>query len=397
MGTAGFGLVLGCILVGFFLALPVDDLRQQLADALGFSRLLDRTRFFIADADMDSVLYLVVLPCFIMSSLFAFSAVSATNRMKTRSGNHSTNLKVFFISFMVLGAALWLVLLFRSNFSTTWERWLAVTTVFGALGIVATLSSFCAAEDPLPALPARLRSRATFLPFRPFRPGSIHGFYFTIMANTILIFPAIYVLSNYLEGRMFLPPMFGLTALILSFLYLSASIGMVLSTFVSLERARMAFQSGLVTLVVFLPLILFAILHRFERIPFLSPLDPGLLSPVVAFGSLTTGFYEQTGMSIEGIRVEYRGSIFPYEIALGSFRFQAIFPTVVAYILLGSVLMYWARRRLKERKGWVGAILKPPDPSGPAPALTDSTPADAAPPEPVEEMGTGEGEMGNGE
>jgi hypothetical protein len=352
MGTAAFGVVLAIILMAYFFALPRLAFREQAASLLGFARLLGRSHRFIPSPDLDSFLYLLALPGFVMVSLFAFSAVSATNRLKTRAGNRSTNLKLFFLGFMFCGAGLWLLMLFRAKFGTTWERWLATTTFFGALGVVATLSSFFAAEDPVSSLPPRLRAVARFPLLRPLRPGASNGFLFTLSVNALLLLPVVFILAEHLrtDRALFMAPMFGLVSLILAFLFLSGSAGVFLSTVVKNERVRMALQSGVVTLVIFLPLILYAVLHHFERLPTLPLLEPGLLSPVVAFGSLTTGFFEFYGAGSIPTPAAEAGTIFPYEISLGKVHFPAFAPTILAYLVLGTVLFALARKRTLARE-----------------------------------------------
>jgi len=345
--TAGFGMIFGATLIAF-LSMPLDPSMARLAGRILGLRLLTDVlpRAGTAPA-LDGFLYLFVLPAFVFASLFAFSAISGTNRIKTRSGNRSTNLKIFFISFMACGAALWLVLLQRASYATLWGHWKASITFFGALGIVATLSSFFAAEDPDSALPSRQRTGRRFSPLRFLRPGSENGFVFTLVLNMFLMLPTLWVLDRFIGDpkHRFLFPMIGLSVTLLSFLYLSGTIGLLFSTLIRNERARMALQSGVVTVFIFLPLIAFASLHRFEDLIFLSPLDPGLLSPIVAFGSLTTGFYDMSGLDTTKLKIGM-GTPFPFEVRVGRRRIPAFISTVLAHLLLGTGLLALARKRL---------------------------------------------------
>ncbi|MHC5080913.1 MAG: ABC transporter permease, partial [Planctomycetota bacterium] len=318
--TAVFGMFVGVATVLFLSALETKRLTSLAVSLLGLQGMVSRRYFtFSAPDPADAFLYLFALPGFVILAIFVFAAISATNRIKPRSGNRSTNLKVFFLGFMFTGTALWFVLMFRERLPTVWQRWQTAITFFGAFGVVATLSSFFAAEDPAHHLPARLRRPPRLTLLSLFWPGSTNGFVFTLTTTALLLPPSVLLLNRFMRVKddAFLFPMAGLAVTILSFLFLSASTGVLLSTLIRNERARMAAQAGIVVFLFFFPLIAYAALHQFEPLPSLSPVDPGLFSPVIAFGSLTTGFYEKSGIEANPGQMESR-AIFPFDVSVGS-------------------------------------------------------------------------------
>jgi hypothetical protein len=352
MGTAAAGITLAAGIPSFLLGLP-EPLQVQAALLLGIDPWIQRYTFIQAPAPWTTFLYLFAVPAFLWTAFFAFSAISATNHLKSRSGNRSTNLKVFYLAFLVGAMALWWAIVGREAFTSSWDRWAAVATLFGAAGMLATLSAFFAAEEPVHALPAVLRRPARLRILQPFLPGSWNGFAFTLVVNAVLLLPAVFLATRFLADpkapdRSFLFPLAGLSLTILGFLFLCASWGVLLSTFVRQERFRMALQSLLVILLLFGPLVAFAVLHRFRELPFVSIADPGLLSPVVAFGSLTTGFFE-TVLRVSKDTVPV--SIFPFEARLGGAALPAFLPSLAFDLLLGSVLLAVGLRRLRRASG----------------------------------------------
>jgi hypothetical protein len=336
MGTAASGLLIGAALPAFAANLPPEYQRQAVT-LLGFDlRLLPR--FVPAPASpWMSLLYLGVVPAFLGAAFFAFSAVSASNRLKTRAENRSTNLKIFYVALLYGGTALWWALVQAEPFTTLWARWATVATLFGAVGVLATLSAFFSAEEPVAALPA------------PLRPGSVNGFAFTLAANALLLAPAVLLADRFMDSALgprnsFALPLLGIAVTILGFLYLAGATGLFLSSVFRSERLRMALQSALASLLLFAPLVGFAVLHRFRDLPSVSALDPGLLSPVVTFGTLTTGWFETAVPAGSGVAAV---SVFPFQARLGKAFFPAFSVSVAFDLLLGTILLWIAWRRLR--------------------------------------------------
>lgn len=349
-GTAGFGMLLAVGLVGFASLPYPPGGAAVIGRILGIEALVDLFPRALPLAPLDAFLHLLVLPVYILASVFAFSAIAAVNRIKTRAGNRSTNLKVFFLLFNAGGLALWSVLLFRTSFGAPWEKWRAAIMLFGALAVVSVLSSFFAAEDPQARLPVRLRTRRRFSPMRLFNPGSDNGVFYNLAVNLLVLPAAAVTLSVFMDGPEYRIPLVALAATTFAFLFFSSAAGYFLSTVVVTERLRMVLQSTLVVAFVFLPLIAFASLHRFKKILFLSPFDPGLASPIVAFGSLTSGYYDQAGLKAERLSSTPLTE-FPFEAALGGWSFPAYLSSVALFAVLGVLLALWGRARMRRIEG----------------------------------------------
>jgi hypothetical protein len=329
------------------------EYQARAAALLGFDLEFTQWFYTVEAEPWMSFLYLLVVPLYVAGSFFAFSAVSAANRLKPRAENRSTNLKVFYVAFLYVGTALWWILIHQETIPSAWTRWAAMATLFGATGVMATLSAFFAAEEPVHALPEALRRRARWLLFQPLRPGSVNGFWFTLIVNAVLLAPSVVLASRFMTaftgtGVSFALPLVGLALTILSFLFLTGSMGLFLSSLFRNERLRMGLQSAFASFLLFAPLVAYAVLHRFKELPFVSFADPGLLSPVVAFGSLTTGFFETVFPAAKDV---VPVSVFPFEARMGGLAAPAFVPAVAFDLVFGALLLALGWRRLRRAAG----------------------------------------------
>lgn len=141
--------------------------------------------------DAVAVVLRAGLPGFGYLALLGFFFLSATNRLKAPTANHSTSFRIYYL-LLVAGLAamsIWVLEngMREASFSDRRSACLIYLCVAGALGVFSMVFS---AEDPV--LPLRLRSQVSRLTgawrlVRPFMPGSVNGAVFCVLVNGLVL------------------------------------------------------------------------------------------------------------------------------------------------------------------------------------------------------------------
>ncbi len=131
------------------------------------------------------------LPGFGYLALLGFFFLSATNRLKSPTANHSTSFRIYYL-ILVAGLAtmsIWVLEhgMREASFSDRRSACLVYLCVAGALGVFSMVFS---AEDPV--LPLRLRSQVARMTgawrlLRPFMPGSVNGAVYCVLVNGLVL------------------------------------------------------------------------------------------------------------------------------------------------------------------------------------------------------------------
>jgi ABC-type transport system involved in multi-copper enzyme maturation permease subunit len=250
-------------------------------------------------------LCLVAIPLYLFAAVVSFSCISAVNKLKPLSGNRSTNLKTFYLVFLPLGGVLVLGLLLATPTFLGEARSRSLTVMYGAFGLFMLLSTFFATEDPVPDLPERLKrwTRGWRRFLAPMGPGAVRGYFFSLLSSVVIL------AVLYPQARAFLRPVLQkagelldldpgrpvfYTSLVLgAMVFLFASFSLLTSVVLSNDKMRKALVSLLIVTVLFSPLVSYGIAHSFKAVEHASPGDLGYTSPIVALGSLSTGYWDR--------------------------------------------------------------------------------------------------------
>ncbi len=130
-------------------------------------------------------------PAFLYAALLGFFFLSATNRLKSPTANHSTSFRIFYV-LLVAGAAwiaLWLMETSPGKMAFHDRLTLALAYLYG-IGAFGIFSQVFAAEEPV--LPLRLRTQVGRMTgvraaLRPMMPGSVNGAVFCVLVNGLVL------------------------------------------------------------------------------------------------------------------------------------------------------------------------------------------------------------------
>lgn len=141
--------------------------------------------------DAVDVVARVGLPGFAYFAVIGFFFLSATNRLKSPTANHSTSFRVYYLVLIAGLAAtgVWVLENGMREFSFA-DRRNASLIHLCVLGAVGVFSMIFAAEEPV--LPLRLRTQVSRMTgvrraLRPLMPGSVNGAVFCVLVNGLAL------------------------------------------------------------------------------------------------------------------------------------------------------------------------------------------------------------------
>ncbi len=307
------------------------------------------------------------LPGFGYLALLGFFFLSATNRLKAPTANHSTSFRVYYVVLVagLAGMSIWVLEhgLREVSFDARRTACLIYLCVAGALGV---FSMVFAAEDPV--LPLRLRSQVSRMTgawrfLRPFMPGSVNGALFCVGVNGLALAASVMPLWRGVLG----PESFGgvgknfewvptlasqgalavpfTAACIVSFLVFLAGAGVLFSTVFKRSTTAKGMLGVLLLVSLLVPLIGWLVVELGREPETSRFYGMAILNLPLAVTSLWNGMGE--------------GGIFEWQFhALGrDIPYAAVFCGL--HVALGAGLFLWGllRRRRLSRLAEVGPAI----------------------------------------
>ncbi len=343
--------------------LSVDDFRDLAAEVLRILGLdaVFGERMLAASPGLAGTIWwlcIVIAPAYLFAAIMLFSYLSAVNKLKPWSGNRSTSIRIFYAAFLPLGAAIALSVLAEIRYSIAYYRIAEyVIIVYGAIWLFMLLSTYFSTEDPEWNLAPRqdLWNRGMPRLLSALGPGSMRGFRFALSVNLAALCLLLPIANRCMSPIANLPafhasfregvslPLVFLSATVMALVFLFSSAGLLVSLASRIDMARKAALSAVVISVLFVPLASFGLSHSFKEIESSSPADLGFMSPIVAVGSVGSGYWESlkadsmTGgepapkavfpyeMEVFGSRVPVFGGFIAFSAAAGSACIAAYF------------------------------------------------------------------------
>ncbi len=317
-------------------------------------------------------LCIVAVPAYLFSAVMVFSYCSAVNKLKPWSGNKSTNIRAFYAVYMPLGILLASEILIAVDpvklagfgIMPAYKLIGLFNSFFAVLLILMLLSTYFSTEDPEWLLPPRQRSawQGRLRWFGTFGPGSLRGFTFAILSNVVALavffLPACAVMRTmeddfpdaFTSSHLPIPILYSFASA-MALVFLFASAGLLSSVLFGNDMVRKGIVSMIVIALVFVPLGSFAASHSLKEIETADFWDFGFLSPIVAVGSLGTGYWE-TVRPLTPAEAEQLKSVFPFRMDFFGTTVPVFAGFVVFSSLAGAAFLaaYALRRRVLLRR-----------------------------------------------
>jgi ABC-type transport system involved in multi-copper enzyme maturation permease subunit len=335
--------------------------------------------------DWREQLLIFAVPAFVGISIFAANFAAASNRLKPATANRSTNLRVIWTVFLLVGLLLYALICWVETIlaktANSWDE-LSIASLSVAAPILWVGAMYFAAEEAI--LPPRVREdtarlRGGLVPLRAFMPGPLTGVAFAVFFVLLALGGlASFNASFAIDANQGDWAWINLAAAVpvALFIFTAAALAALFSSFGFTHRGAGLAAFGASSLLAFGPLILLACQEAVSGVSASRPWSLHYLSPIVAMLSA----WDECPRLWRDL------------VVVGGVKLPMWIATALAYGLAAPLIWVWAGGRVRRlRARWSrelelqAAAARPlreepvaadaPPAAGAAPAAPGETPA----------------------